>query len=406
MRNIHYATLVVGACAALALSACSSGSKGGGGATAAGSGSSTSSATPTGTPIVLGAVSPVTGTNSVPTYELGIKAAVAYMNSQGGVNGHPIKVDYCDDDGQDASKNAACVRSFVTDNVTAILNYGSAIATSLPIAVAAGIPVITPGSTAPETSSKYTIIPLETDALSGYAAMFQYAKSKGKTSVSSLVINIPAVYAPYGKLLAGAAAKAGLKFVREVAVDPTATDFTPQVLKAADGADFITMSYGPAGMAQTLKDAQSNGLNVEFGGSNTLVDEKNFLTPAGAAANGSLAYSGVLLYSSDDAQAKTFRDQMTKAGLGANIDGVSELGFSYAMTSYTALKGMTDYTPQAFLSYFSTNKVPVFLGQTYDATNVPFPNSPAVHVTSARIFEVQNGKFADVGGGWVNAYGS
>jgi hypothetical protein len=390
--------------AVVLLAACSSG---GSGNSPAGSGaaSTASGKVASGTPIKFGVVSPVTGVSAVPSFEEGVKAAAAYINDQlSGVKGHPLQMVYCDNQGQDPSKDAACVHGFVADNVTGILNYGSAFATSLPIAAAAGIGAITPGSTLAEEQSKYTII-VHADAASGYSALFSYAKKQGKKSLGSMIINIPETLTLYREILPSAAQKAGIKFVRGVTVDPTATDFTPVLLKAAQGVDIVSMSYGPAGMAQTVRDAQSAGVHVQFAVSNTAIDQKNFVQPAGPAAEGVLAYSGVLLYNSSASQVVTFRDQMQKAGFGADIGGVSELGFSYLMTAYAALSHMTQYTPSAFRDYFNNNKVPVYLGQTYDASKTPFPDRPAVHVTAARVAQVKNGQFVDVGSGWIDAYG-
>ena len=166
------------------------------------------------------------------------------------------------------------------------------------------------------------------------------------------------------------------------------------------------MSLGDATMAQIVRDAQSVGVHVQFAGSATAIDEKNFVEPAGSAAEGMLAYSGLLLSNSSAPQVVTYRDEMQKAGFGADIDGVSEDGFSYLMTAYTALSHMTQYTASALRDYFNNNKVPVYLGQTYDASKTPFPDRPAIHVTAARVAEVKNGQFVDVGGGWIDAYSS
>jgi branched-chain amino acid transport system substrate-binding protein len=392
--------------AVVLLTACSSSGGSGNSPATSGAASTAGGKAASGTPIKFGVVSPVTGVSAIPAFEEGVKAAAAYINDQlGGVKGHPLQMVYCDDQGQNPSANAACVRGFVTDKVTGILNYGSAFGTaSLPIAEAAGISTITPGSDLSEEQSKYTII-LHADPASGFAAIFSYAKKQGDTGVGSMIINIPQTLTLFDEVLGSATRTAGVKFVRSVTVDPTAADFTPVVLKAAQGADIVTMSLGPGTMAQILRDAQSAGVHVQFAVSSTAIDEKNFVEPAGAAAEGVLAYSGVLLYSSSAPQGVTYRDQMQQAGFGADIGGLSEDGFSYLMTAYTALSHMTQYTASALRDYFDNNKVPVYLGQTYDASKTPFPDRPAIHVTAARVAEVKNGQFADVGGGWVDEYG-
>jgi branched-chain amino acid transport system substrate-binding protein len=407
MRRGLAAGLAALTSAMVLLTACSSsGSSGGGNAPASpASASAAGGKAASGTPIKFGVVSPVTGTSAVPTFEEGVKAAAAYINDQlGGVKGRPLQLVYCDDQGQNPAANAACVHGFVADNVTGILNYGSAFGTaSLPIAAAAGISTITPGSTLSEDQSKYTIIP-HADTESGYAALFSYLKKQGKTSVGSMVIDIPQTLTLFSEILPPAAKQGGVRFVHMVTVDPTAADFTPEVLKAAQGADIVTMSYGPTSMAQTVRDAQAAGVHAQFAVSNVAIDEKNFVQPAGPAADGVLAYSGVLLYNSPAAQAVTYRDQMQRAGFGAGIGGLSEQGFSYLMTAYTALTHMTQYTASALRDYFNSHKVPVYLGQVYDASKTPFPDRPAIHVTAARVVQVKNGQFVDVGGGWVDTY--
>ncbi|MFF3467204.1 ABC transporter substrate-binding protein [Streptomyces sp. NPDC002619] len=400
-RGSSLARLAALASAVVLLAGCSSG----GGDSPAASGAAGGKVA-SGTPIKFGVVSPVTGATAVPAFQQGVKAAAAYVNNQlGGVNGHPLEMVYCDDQGQDPSKNAACVQKFVANNVIAILNMGTAFGTaSLPIATAAGISTFTQGSDASEVKSKHTII-LHVDAESGYAAVFSHLKKQGKTSVGSMVINFPETTALYGGILPSAARKSGVEFVRMVVINPTATDFTPELLKASQGADIVTMSYGPAQMAQTLQNAQAAGVHVQFAVGNAAIDQKNFVQPAGSAAEGVVAYSGVDLYNSSAPQAVTYRDQMEKAGFGAGIGGMSEQGFSFVMTAHTALSDMKQYTPGALRDYFNSHKVPVYLGQVYDASKTPFPDRPAIHVTAARVVQVKNGQFADVGGDWIDTYG-
>jgi hypothetical protein len=408
MRRCPAAGLAALTSTMVLLTACSSSSSSGGGGNAPASPASASAAggkAASGTPIKFGVVSPVTGVSAVPTFEEGVQAAAAYINKQlGGVKGHPVQMVYCDDQGQDPSKNAACVHGFVADNVTGILNFGSAYGTvSLPIAAAAGISEITVGSDLSEDQSKYTIIPYA-DISSGYAALFSYLKKQGKTSVGSMIIDIPQNVSLYRADIAQAAQKAGVEFVRSVTVDPAAADFTSEVLKAAQGTDIVTMALGPAAEAQIVRDAQAAGVHAQFAADDIAIDEKNFVQPAGSAAEGFLAYSGMLLFNSSAPQAVTYRDQMQQAGFGAGIGAVSELGFSYLMTAYAALGHMTQYTAGALRDYFNSHKVPVYLGATYDPSKTPFPDRPAIHVTAARVVQVKNGQYVDVGGGWIDTY--
>jgi branched-chain amino acid transport system substrate-binding protein len=364
-----------------------------------------SAASPSASPITVGAVYPATGTTSVPAWGDGVKAAQAHINNDlGGVNGHPLNVIYCDDQSQDPSKNAACTRNFVSQNVTAILADSAAFGTGgLPVAEAAGIASITPGASEAEQKSKVWI-GLLADQSGGLTAEFDYLAHHGAHTVGALIIDIPSIEAGLKASITAAAAVAGLSVKNMVTAPGAAADFTPSLLKAAQGADAVTMSFGAAAMAQILKDAQGAGTKVQFLGSSTAVDIPNLVKPAGAAAEGLIAYSGVLPSSSSDPQASDYRTAMNKAGYAAQIGAVSELGYSYMMTTYDVLKKMHDYSSAAFMAYIKSNPIPVYLGQTYDAHNVPFPAKVNVHVTATRLLEVQNGGFVDIGGGWIDAF--
>jgi branched-chain amino acid transport system substrate-binding protein len=356
--------------------------------------------------ILIGAVYPETGTTSVPDWGEGVKAAEAYINDTlGGVDGSPVKVIYCDDQNQDPSKNAACTRNFVQQKVTAIMNYGGAFGTGgLPVAESAKIAAFTPASSLAEQQSDVTLIP-HADQTGGYAAIFGYAAQNGVDTVGSLIINIPDVVAGLTASIKLAADKAGIQVVNTVPEAGDAADFTPALLKASDGADLVTMSFGTASMTQIMKAAESNGIDVQFAASQTAVNIPALVEPAGAAAEGLLAYSGVLAFTDEqDPDVKVYRDAMTKAGYADSIGAVSEAGFSYLMTAYNALKEMPDSDAATFLKYMQSNPIPVFLGQTYDATNVPFPDRPAVHVTATRVLQVKDGTFVDVGGDWIDEY--
>jgi ABC-type branched-subunit amino acid transport system substrate-binding protein len=396
------AVIALAASTLLVLGACGNDSTG----PAAGSTpGSTGKAQTSGEPILLGAVYPETGATNVVEFGKGLKAAEAYINNElGGIKGRPFKIQYCDDQSQDPSKNTACVRGFVTSKVTGILVYGSAFATGgLPIAEAAGIGAIGPGSGLNEQKSASTII-LHGDQISGFSSLFAQAKKDGKSTVSALIIKIPVVIAGIEASLKTAASTAGVTFKQSVAADANAADYTPELLKAANGADIVTMSFGPAAMAQILKAGQASGLKVQFAASNTAINIPALVKPAGAAAEGLLAYSGTIGASAAHPQAEIFRQQMTKTGSEAQIGGVASIGFSYVMTAYEALKAMPDYKAATFLNYFKTTKIPVFLGQTYDPTKIPFPDRPAIHVTANRVLQVRNGAFVDVGGDWIDAF--
>lgn len=130
MRGVRLFALLCLALAALAaVGACSSGSNGSSSA-AAGDPTSAASSAATGTsasagtgstatksPIVVGNVSSVTGPISAAAqyFPVGIKAWAAYVNANGGIDGHPVQVVYADDK-SDATTEAADFQQIANAN--------------------------------------------------------------------------------------------------------------------------------------------------------------------------------------------------------------------------------------------------------------------------------------------------
>jgi ABC-type branched-subunit amino acid transport system substrate-binding protein len=117
-RRARVASLAVIAAVVISASACSSGSAsnssaaGGTGSATAGSGAASSTATKS--PIDVGLVTSLTSTSLAPYPQVATaqKAAIAYINSVGGINGHPLVANQCDDQDQ-ANVAAACAAAAV-----------------------------------------------------------------------------------------------------------------------------------------------------------------------------------------------------------------------------------------------------------------------------------------------------
>jgi branched-chain amino acid transport system substrate-binding protein len=119
---------LLGVLAACALAACGSSSSsssasgsGSSGTASTGSASSASNGSATKSPIVIGLVSPGAG-SPVFSYQPQVSADQAFINTvnkQGGFNGHPLKLDYCNDK-QDPNLTISCARQMSTDHAVMI----------------------------------------------------------------------------------------------------------------------------------------------------------------------------------------------------------------------------------------------------------------------------------------------
>jgi branched-chain amino acid transport system substrate-binding protein len=109
------------AAALLAVSCGSSGDS----ATKSGSGGSVPKSTATGTPIALGSVASFTGVDIFPESPNAAKAYFDRVNSQGGINGHPIEF-ITEDDGDTPEQAAVAAKRLVEEkNVLAMVGSGS-----------------------------------------------------------------------------------------------------------------------------------------------------------------------------------------------------------------------------------------------------------------------------------------
>src|SRR5277367_5926844 len=101
--RVRVASLAAIVAIVISASACSSNSassSASAGSTSTGSGGASSSATKS--PIDVGLVTSLTSTTLAPYPQVAAaqKAAIAYINSTGGINGHPLVANQCDDQDQ------------------------------------------------------------------------------------------------------------------------------------------------------------------------------------------------------------------------------------------------------------------------------------------------------------------
>src|SRR4029453_8716055 len=99
-----------------------------------------------------------------------VKAAAADLNKKGGINGHPIEIEACNDQ-SDQKAAAACARQAVSDKVVAVLGlfslFGDAI---LPVLESAKIPYVGNTILSASDSSSPMAFPMDGGVVGGGAA--------------------------------------------------------------------------------------------------------------------------------------------------------------------------------------------------------------------------------------------
>jgi ABC-type branched-subunit amino acid transport system substrate-binding protein len=214
-----------------------------------------SSSASSGGDVTIGLIVPTdTPSTNQPGAVGGAKAAVAAVNAEGGINGHKVGVLYCNDKG-DPNESTKCARQMVSKKVVAVIG-GSALNDKLiaPILGKSGIPMV------------------GWDAYFTYGAPNAYLYSGGSffsnqwsTAYAihaglklSLVWSDNATGAGLRTILEGVAKQAGGKFVNEVAVPPTASDFGAYVAAAQkNGANAVMVFLGLQQGAQFIQGAEA-----------------------------------------------------------------------------------------------------------------------------------------------------
>src|SRR5271165_913406 len=180
------------ACAALAalvtVSACSSSTTGSGSASQTGASSSGSaSGTASGTPIVIGSMAPLSSSvYSVPNFPLAAQAAVDVINAAGGVNGHPLKFDFCDTK-LAAAQELSCTRNLISDHVVAAVDpliVTDQSGSELKLFQQAGIPYFGGQGATPAEMQNPDSYPLTSGAVGWFYGMAKVLKAAGATKVA------------------------------------------------------------------------------------------------------------------------------------------------------------------------------------------------------------------------------
>lgn len=137
---------------AVVLAGCSSSSHNANGNTGQAGTSATSGATPTGTPIVIGYISDLTGVASSTFSDGpgGAQAVIDQANAAGGIDGHPLKLVVKDDSSSPTGNQSAAQELIQNDHAMVVINYSSFAFGGNPALAKAGVPVVGSAFDGPE----------------------------------------------------------------------------------------------------------------------------------------------------------------------------------------------------------------------------------------------------------------
>jgi branched-chain amino acid transport system substrate-binding protein len=296
--------------AVLALTACGSGSDSNSASGSSGSAAKSSGPALTGTPISIGVISSLSGPQASSSNQADTVAPAwgEWVNANGGLNGHPVKIISVDDGGDPAKAQAAATKLVDEDKVAVILVGSDNLVPAYDQnVIGKGVPLVSGTANSADWYSKAGMFPTVTDTVSGQATQLLVAQKYGHAKkFGDLYCAEIAACANGTKIQEPIAAKLGLGFT-SLAVSSTATSYTAQCLQLQqDKVDYVQMNFSTAAAAKFVQDCQAQGYNPTWGTSGQAVGKDLLSIPDATFYGPDFAFPSV----ADTAGAKTFRDAM------------------------------------------------------------------------------------------------
>jgi ABC-type branched-subunit amino acid transport system substrate-binding protein len=257
-RGIIAAVLI-----ALVAAACSSSSKSSS-SSSGGTGGTPTSGAATGTPIKIMQIATLTGpSDNVPDDAAAGKAAAKAINAAGGVNGHPIDLEVCDDK-FDPNAAAACARQAVSDKVAAVVALNSAFGGNvIPIIAAANIPSVGDNLLGAAEITSKDVFPIDGGGITGSSAMAYADALAGGKTLRPVLVDVAAAKGLLPFIQGVTKLFPGIKMLPDVDVPAQATDVTSQASAAtaggADGAFFVVGQGAAAPLTRAMRTAGFTG---------------------------------------------------------------------------------------------------------------------------------------------------
>jgi branched-chain amino acid transport system substrate-binding protein len=341
------------------------------------------------------------------------EAAISVINAAGGVDGHKLKLDWCDTQ-NDANGEFTCMRQLTDDKVAAIVAPGLIVdqsARGLKYAAAMGIPIVGGQGLTPAEFTTPGVFPLASGIPGWSYGQVAALKEAGCKHI-----------ALFGDLEAGsmyilgfteqALKAAGITPVRYVQTDQNADPtFSEGAAKTiAGGVDCVIFDTSPTYGAKAVQALRTAGFNGPIA-SITGVFTQPIITSLGADAN-NLYLSSQMALNTDtsDPGVQAFLTAMKKYAPAADTNET-------AMTAWTAvqlfadvarsIKGTVD--SKSVLDALNNLTTPINLQTAgpYQVKGVVSPLSayPRIYNPEVALGVVKNGKLLPFGkGGFVNPF--
>jgi branched-chain amino acid transport system substrate-binding protein len=292
----------------------------------------------TGTPIRVGFVSDGKTTTLDSTSQIeAAKAATEYVNAYlGGVNGHQLVLDICNDQGT-PSGTTTCGTQMLHDKVAAVLVSSIANDQTLFDSLNGTIPYMTYTAASENILLKpggYVL----TNPVGLIGAPALIAQSKGIKKAADVIIDVPAATGPITAIAKPLYQKANVS-LDIVPISPSVADQTPELQQViSGGAGLITVTGDEPFITKSLKALKELDFKGPIVIGTTLSSTAIKSIPGGVA--------GVTLLTSNttdpsNSGVQTFNAVMAKYAPGTELDAYTPWGYAVVVSFQKALEGVT-----------------------------------------------------------------
>ena len=346
---------------------------------------STKGAAPAGGTVVIGLNNSDQGNGQDLAYfGNGIQAWANDVNARGGVAGHQIRIDRCNDQASEAGATFCTRQQVQNKDVVAAVGY-SPFGGSIqgPTYGRAGVPYMQLGArdknSVDGSGSALTVDPMSIGAFGGGLA-HQFVQVMGKKKIAVIRIDSPSLEYPF-TLLKQSVEMLGGTIVADVRHPATTVDFSASVVQAqAAGADAVVGFETTPGYIRLLQAATAQGLRVPFGASGPTLTPDLEKT---IAATGSTMVLNAFIAdpeTSNDPNLVAFRNAMTSSGYAGDIAKAGAVGAwaaGWVLERAIAQIGSGEVSRAALMKVLTTNtlqQVPLFdgpVGRSNGTTQMP-----------------------------------
>jgi branched-chain amino acid transport system substrate-binding protein len=342
---------------------------------------SASGGTTTGSPVLIGFANNEGQGISVPEYRYGAEAAVKYMNGNGGINGHPIRLDECINDGSpEGSVN--CANKFVAAHTVAYyagVDLGAD--SALPILDGAGMPYFTEFAWGPKTLTDGNSFLFGAGLLPFYISPVQELKALGIKKTAYFYYNVPTALA-YLDTAKNTATAEGITTV-PIQISATNPDWTSAVATAeADHVDAMWAILQEGDCTNMVRSARSAGFTGPLGVGSC----SSYITALGSEAGNTVSdfpfyFPSVAAEAppSYQDQIKTYQAAMAADGHASSEEGYAVSSFATTIELGEVMKGISGpITAASVKAALQQAKIPGFMGPNINCPTRTIASEPAV----------------------------